>query len=109
MIQIFDVLRLMSGFMAGGIVGYGFGLVQERALRRNEQRQQSGGLSSGWAVMPGSMRRVAWLMIVLVAVQLICPLLFRNGTQWWVSGGVVLGYGFVLFRRLKLKKAGLKL
>src|SRR5437588_9281130 len=104
--QMLDVLRLMAGLLAGGVIGFAFGLVQEKALRRNEQRQQSGNLKNGWMVMPGSMKRVAWLMIALVVVQVVCPLLFRNGTQWWVSGGVVAGYGIVLFRRLKLKKSG---
>ncbi len=106
MLQMLEVLRLIAGVLAGGVIGFGFGLVQERAARRNQQRQQSGQLDNGWAVMPGSMKRVAWLMIALVIVQVTCPLLFRNGTQWWVSGGVVLGYGIVLLRRLRLKKSG---
>jgi hypothetical protein len=36
----------------------------------------------------------------------VCPLLFRDGTQWWVSGGVVAGYGWTLFQQLqRLRKA----
>ena len=107
MLQMLEVLRLIAGLLAGSLIGFGFGLFQQRALRRNQQQQQSGQLNNGWAVMPGSMKRVAWLMIALIIVQVVCPLLFRDGTQWWVSGGVVLGYGFVLFRRLKLKKSNL--
>jgi len=48
---------------------------------------------------------VAYLLIALVIVQLICPLLFVDGSQWWVSGGVVLGYGFVLFRQSRQRQA----
>jgi hypothetical protein len=105
-LQMFELLRAFAGLLAGGLIGFGFGLVQERALRRNQQRAQAGQLNNGWTVMPGSMTRVAWLMIALVLVQVVCPLLFRDGTQWWVSGGVVLGYGMVLFRRLsKVRKS----
>ena len=98
---------MLVAVAAGGAIGYFFGLIQARALRRNEQRQKSGDLSNGWAVMPGSATRVAYLLMVLVAIQLICPLLFKNGTQWFVSAGVVMGYGYVLFRRLMQRKAGI--
>jgi hypothetical protein len=85
---------------AGGAIGYCFGLVQNLALRRNARRQQTGDLNTGWAVMPGSMSGVAYLLIVLAAIHILCPLLFEDGTQWWVSAGVALGYGYVLFRRI---------
>ena len=89
------------GLTAGGLIGLGFGLVQERARQRNERLQDSGKLTNGWAVMPGSGRRVAYLLVALVLVQAVCPLLFNNGTQWWVSGGVVAGYGYLLFCQLR--------
>ena len=92
---------------AGGAIGYFFGLIQTRALRRNERKQQSGELSNGWAVMPGSMTRVAYLLVLLVAIQILCPLLFKDGIQWCVSAGLVMGYGYVLFRRLMQRKASL--
>jgi len=91
---------------AGGAIGYFFGVIQTRALRRNERRQQDGTLSTGWAVMPGSGARIAYFLMVLVAIQFLCPLLFKDGTQWWVSAGVVMGYGYVLYRRLMQRKAG---
>jgi hypothetical protein len=101
-----DTFLLLVGAAAGGAIGYLFGIVQNIALRRNEKKQQSGELDSGWAVMPGSMSRVAYLLIVLVAIQILCPLLFKDGVQWWVSLGVVMGYGYVLFRRLVQRKTG---
>jgi hypothetical protein len=51
--------------------------------------------------MPLSGLRVAYLVIALALVQLVCPLLFSDGTQWWVSGGVALGYGRVLWLQMR--------
>jgi hypothetical protein len=96
-----NVLASMAALLVGTVIGIGFGRVQEAARRRNEQRQLDGTLNSGWAVMPGSGARVAYLLIGLLLIQLICPLLFRDGVQWWVSAGVVGGYGFMLFRQLR--------
>ena len=100
-----NTFLILVAATAGGVIGYLFGIIQNHALRRNERRQQTGTLNTGWAVMPGSMTRVAYLLIVLVAIQFLCPLLFKDGTQWWVSAGVVMGYGYVLFRRLMERKA----
>ena len=105
--QIVSTFLILLAVAAGGAIGYCFGLVQNLALRRNERKQQSGVLTTGWAVMPGSATRVAYLLIVLVAIQILCPLLFKDGTQWWVSAGLAMGYGYVLFRRLMQRKAGL--
>ncbi len=104
MIQMIEVLKLIAALTAGGVIGFAFGAIQERALRRNEQRQAKGELKSEWGVMSGSAKRVVWLMIALIGVQVLCPLLFKGGTQWWVSGGVVAGYGLVLYRRLTAKR-----
>jgi hypothetical protein len=98
--QFMETIRVLVALLAGSLIGLGFGFIQNLALRRNQKLQQSGALKDGWTVMPGSMRRVAYLLVALILVQLLCPLLFVNGTQWWVSAGVVLGYGALLFRRL---------
>jgi hypothetical protein len=106
--QLMSTLLVLLAVAAGGVIGYGFGIIQNLALRRNQRKQQSGDLNSGWAVMPGSMTRVAYLLILLVAIQFLCPLLFKDGTQWWVSAGLVMGYGYTLFRRLmQRRRAGL--
>jgi hypothetical protein len=94
--------------LAGLAIGYAFGKVQEAALRRNEQRQQTGRLQSGWGVMPGSATRVAMLLMALVLAQLVCPLLFTHYSQWWVSGGVVAGYGALLAQQLRRRIAANK-
>jgi hypothetical protein len=101
-----NILLVVVAVAAGGVIGYCFGLVQNMALRRHERRQQSGDFNTAWSVMPGSMSRVAYLLIVLLAIQILCPLFFKDGTQWWVSAGVVLGYGYVLFRRLVQHRTG---
>jgi hypothetical protein len=59
-------------------------------------------------VMQGSGLRVAGLVLVLVLIQVICPVLFtrNDGIKWWVSGGVALGYGLMLFRQLRQRFSG---
>jgi hypothetical protein len=103
--EFINMLQAIAGLIAGGFIGISFGLIQDAARHRNEKRQADGKLNSGWAVMPGSGQRVAYLMIALILVQIVCPLLFTNGTQWWVSIGVAGGYGFVLFRQLARRRA----
>jgi len=99
--QLIIMFQFLTGLGVGAIIGAAFGLVQDAARRRNEKRQEIGELKSGWAVMPGSGVRVAYLLIALVLIQLVCPLLFRDGVQWWVSGGVVGGHGLMLFSQLR--------
>jgi hypothetical protein len=103
-----DLLSHLAGVLAGSTIGYAFGLLQAVALRRNEERQRSGKLKNGWSLMPGSGARVAYLLLLLIGIQLICPMLFRGGTEWWVSGGLVLGYGWTLFKQLQLRRSETK-
>ncbi len=100
-----EIIRPVVGLVAGGVIGLGFGWLQGLAVARYKKRQQSGDLNSAWAVMPGSMRRVAGLLLALVLIQTLCPLLFVNGSQWWVSAGLVAAYGGLLFWRLRQRKA----
>jgi hypothetical protein len=104
-LDFYHVLASVVALTAGTMIGYSFGLIQKAAARRNQHLHASGHLQSGWAVMPGSMRRVAYLLVALAGVQLICPLLFTGGYQWWVSGGVVVGYGSILLQELRRRRA----
>jgi hypothetical protein len=100
-LSIMNVVWALCGLVAGGVIGVSFGLVQDAAWRRYKKLQQFGGLNTGWAVMPGSFRRVAYLLVALALIQLVCPLLFKDGFQWWVSGGVAAGYGAMLYLQLR--------
>jgi hypothetical protein len=100
-----NFITAATSLIAGGIIGLAFGFIQEAAWRRHQRLQQEGKFNNGWAVMPGSMRRVAYLLVAMLLVQVICPMLFVNGCQWWVSGGVLAGYGFMLFRQLRERMA----
>ena len=102
--HLFDLFRSVLALLGGASIGYGFGLLQATAQRRYERNQQAGQLGNGWAVVPGSMRRVAYLLVVLALIQVLCPVLFVDGIQWWVSGGVVGGYGAQLFTQLRLRR-----
>jgi hypothetical protein len=102
-----SILRLLAALLAGGAVGFTFGLIQRRATRRHARLQEEGRFKTGWAATPGSFRRVAYLLVALAIVQFIFPMLFTTGTvtPWVVSAGVVLGYGWVLFGQLKQRRA----
>ncbi|HWA85968.1 MAG TPA: hypothetical protein VG710_07090 [Opitutus sp.] len=99
---LISIVRDVSALGAGTLIGLAFGLLQQAALRRHEQRERTGGqLTSGWSLMPGAGARVAYLLLALALVQLVCPLLFVDGVQWVVSAGVAAGYGWTLYRRLR--------
>ena len=68
-----QILMPATGLMTGLTIGYAFGLFQDMAARRNQQRLDKGVLHSGWSLMPGSMTRVAMLLIALALVQVGCP------------------------------------
>ncbi len=95
------MLASIIALTIGALIGVAFGMLQDAARRQNEKREQEGKLKSGWSLMPGSGARVAYFLIALLIIQFVCPLLFRDGTQWWVTGGVGLGYGSMLFRHLR--------
>jgi len=96
-----ESLRIALGVLTGGVIGFAFGLLQDAALRRHEQLEQTGRLKHVWSLMPRAGGRVACLLLLLALVQIVCPLLFTDGVQWTVSAGVGLGYGWTLFRTLR--------
>jgi hypothetical protein len=106
-LESLDIVRLPLAAIAGIVIGWVFGLIQNAALRRHQKLQLEGKLASGWNVVPGSFGRIAYLLVALVVVQVICPLLFAPGSiaPWFVSGGLVIGYGWTLFQQLRQRQA----
>ena len=102
---ITNMFAIITAVLIGGVIGAGFGMVQEAARRRYERKQAEGKLKGASPVMLGSGFRVAVLLVTLLLVQIVCPILFRDGIQWWVSGGLVLGYGYRLYRELRRRMA----
>jgi hypothetical protein len=95
-----NIVRIILALASGSLIGYAFGLVQNVARLRHEKKQLEGKLNNGWSIVPGSGLRVACFVVTLALIQVICPMLFEDGTQWWVSGGVGMGYGFILLQQL---------
>lgn len=100
-----DILRPLLGLVLGGTIGLGFALMQTAAQRRHRRRQKSGGLKTGWTLVPGSMTRVAYLLVALVVVQVISPAMFAGSGSWWVSAGVAVGYSALLGWQLHRRRA----
>jgi ABC-type Fe3+ transport system permease subunit len=99
--SIASLLLSVLAFVVGGLIGLAFGAVQQAARRRNEIRQEHGKFSNAWLAMPGSMTRVAFLILALLVIQIGWPVLFAGGSQWMVSAGVVLGYGLMLLKEFR--------
>ncbi|MGA3007909.1 MAG: hypothetical protein ABSE59_08460 [Opitutaceae bacterium] len=100
------ILSSSAALLVGGTIGLAFGTLQDAARRRHEKLLQEQKLSNLWAIIPGSGARVAYLLVALLLIQIICPLLFTAGIQWWVSGGLLAGYGWSLLQNvLRLRKA----
>ncbi len=102
--RMLDVLRPTAAVVVGAVVGLFFGALQNTARRRHEERERSGQFKNAWMIMPGSGGRIAMLMIGLALVQIGCPAFFGDYVKWSVSGGVVLGYGIMLFRQLQERR-----
>ena len=95
------------GLLVGAAIGLGFGWIQNMAARRNQAEESKGNFKSVWRLMPGSGGRVVFLLLAMVLVQVLCPMLFDESAKWWVSGGLVAGYGWMLFQKLRLRMAQL--
>lgn len=99
--QITNGLVFFAALVTGAAAGFGFGKVQEFARQRYAKRQDTGNLKSSLSVIPGSMRRTAVFLLVLVLIQAGLPFLFEGNIQWIVSAGVIIGYGYTLLQQLR--------
>lgn len=101
MSHFMDFVLVVCGGILGIAIGYSFGLLQFAAFKHHQRLQQNGVFRSGWSIMPGSFRRGAVLLAALGAIQLLVPRFFESAlTEWTVSAGVILGYGFTLYKQL---------
>lgn len=97
--------QLFGATLVGVVIGWAFGLLQQFAAKRHAEKEATGKLNSAWSLMPGSMTRVAFLLVALAIVQVICPMFFTGNAQWAVSVGVVLGYGWTLYQAMRARLA----
>lgn len=89
-------------FTFGLGLGGAYGFVAEWVRRRREKTRSARPLHG---LGSGALTRTAGLLVVLVVIQVVCPVFFRAGLQWPVLGGIVAGYGSMLFRGyLRLKR-----
>src|SRR5882672_11371062 len=100
-----EIFRPVLALVIGAAIGLAFGKLQNFALRQHQRQVETGEFKNPWRIMPGSGGRVALLLIALVLIQIVCPMLFADGTQWWVSGGLLAGYGWTLFQQLRHRRA----
>lgn len=107
MSSFFITFAPFLAIISGSAIGFFFGTVQNLALNRNKKLQESGKLKNGWTVMPGSMGRVAILLITLAIIQFAFPIIFTGNIKWLVSAGVLLGYGWTFVKELKQRSLGI--
>ena len=98
---IVNALIIIGALAIGGAIGFWFGSTQNSAAARNKKKFEKGDLKTGWAIMPGSMSRVAMLLVLLVVIQLAIPVFFHGNIEWILSAGIVLGYGWSFVKQLR--------
>ena len=98
---IVNALIIIGALAIGGAIGFWFGAIQNSAAARNKKKYDGGNLKSGWALMPGSMSRVAMLLVLLVVIQVAIPVFFKGNIEWILSAGIVLGYGWSFVRQMR--------
>ena len=100
-----EMLYAIVGLAVGLGIGWSFGWFQMSALRRHQTRQNQGQFKGAIGVVPGSMKRVAFLLFALMVAQISFPQLFPGVSKWFVSAGVVFGYGWILFKNFRERRA----
>jgi hypothetical protein len=99
--SMIESLLTIGALAVGAAIGFWFGTIQNAALKRNKKKYESGELKSGFFVMPGSMGRIATLLLILVAIQIAIPAFFQGNIQWILSAGIILGYGWTFVKALR--------
>ena len=95
----------ISGLLTGVAVGVTFGMFQHRALLRDQKQQETKGVQKRRLVVPSSFRRIFYLVITLLVIQIVCPILFKESAiQWIITAGIIVGYGWTLLKRIRTYK-----
>jgi hypothetical protein len=85
------------GLILGMVIGSAFAWLQMLALRRNEMLEKQQQLPGLFKLIPGSMGRVAFLLMALVLVQVLFP----GVNLWWLTGGLVVTYAIPFIWQMK--------
>jgi hypothetical protein len=85
------------GLVLGAVIGGTFAWLQMLALRRNELLEKQQQLPTLLKQLPGSTGRIAFLLIALVAVQVLFP----GVNLWWLTGSLVVTYAIPFIWQLK--------
>jgi L-asparagine transporter-like permease len=92
------VLGVVLGVLIGGV----YAVLQLSALRKNEQRQQQGEPVRIGGMVPGSMTRVALLLMALVLVQVLVPNDKKTTSFYWsLTISLAVTYSVPFFWKLK--------
>jgi hypothetical protein len=90
------------GVVLGVLIGGAYAALQLSALHKNEQRQQQGEPIRVGGMVPGSMTRVALLLMALVLVQVLVPNDQKTTKFYWsLTISLGLTYAVPFFWKLK--------
>jgi hypothetical protein len=85
------------GVILGVMIGGTFAWLQMLALRRNEMLEKQERLPGFLRLIPGSMGRVAFLLLALVLAQVRFP----GVNLWWLTGSLIVTYAIPFVWRLR--------
>jgi hypothetical protein len=102
---LFYTIISLGALIIGLGVGVTFGTLQHKALLRDQIKQANKDYKKRRLVVPSSFRRIFYLVISLLVIQYAAPILFHtSSTQWVLTAGIIVGYGWTLVRRLRTHK-----
>ena len=96
-------IAVIPGFIVGAIIGMAFAWLQLQALRRNELLEQQLQVPYWMRQIPGSMGRIAFLLMALVLGQVLLQVLLHEANMIAFASGVVIAYAIPFALRLKDK------
>ena len=94
------IASTILGLSVGATIGLAFAWFQLQALHRNELLERQMEVPGWMRQIPGSMGRVAFLLMSLVGAQMCFG---SNIDVRWMALGVAVGYALPFIARLKEK------